>query len=320
MHNALKFLDAYRKEDFEIYFGREDESELLYQKVHKSRLTLLYGLSGTGKTSLIQCGLANKFSPGDWLDIYIRRGSEHSILKATRQALRDTARSIVHGEDELPDIVRKLYLDYFRPVYLIYDQFEELFIYGNDKEKQEFVDFLKAVLMREDPMVTFILILREEYFVHLDEFEDKINILYDSRLRLEKIRGSKLEKVVRRILRKSDIDGDDHAMANLAKKIIAILKTPGSGDVELPYLQVYLGELFDETKENSVVELDKVIDKNPRLGDVLQDFLENQVNIIAREVNCSPAYIWKLLKSLISVDNTKQGVYLEAIEKYMNDE
>ena len=74
--SPFKFLDAYRKEDGEIFFGRDAEIEQLYQLIFQSNITLVYGQSGTGKTSLVQCGLANRLSASDWFNIYIRRNED----------------------------------------------------------------------------------------------------------------------------------------------------------------------------------------------------------------------------------------------------
>jgi len=74
MKSPFKFLDAYTREDREIFFGRDREIEEMYQKVFESKILLIYGISGTGKTSLIDCGLANKFEDSDWLPVTVRRG------------------------------------------------------------------------------------------------------------------------------------------------------------------------------------------------------------------------------------------------------
>src|SRR4030043_2486355 len=74
MKSPFKFLDSYTKDDREIFFGRNREIEELYQRVFDSKLLMDYGVSGTGKSSLIHCGLANKFLDTDWLPIVIRRG------------------------------------------------------------------------------------------------------------------------------------------------------------------------------------------------------------------------------------------------------
>jgi AAA+ ATPase superfamily predicted ATPase len=71
--SPFKFLDPYNKNDYKFFFGRKKEVFQLYDFVNKSRIVLLYGQSGTGKTSIIQCGLANEFEVTDWNPYYIRR-------------------------------------------------------------------------------------------------------------------------------------------------------------------------------------------------------------------------------------------------------
>jgi hypothetical protein len=51
-------LDAYTLNDSAFYFGRDEEITTMYEMVFQTDLLLVYGASGTGKTSLIQCGLA----------------------------------------------------------------------------------------------------------------------------------------------------------------------------------------------------------------------------------------------------------------------
>ena len=94
----FKFLDAYTQEDKDIFFGRKDEITSLYEMVFQTDLILVYGASGTGKTSLIQCGLASKFQSHDWLEIYIRRGNNlnDSLIKPSKMLaeMRKTTKKI----------------------------------------------------------------------------------------------------------------------------------------------------------------------------------------------------------------------------------
>ncbi|MCB0654600.1 MAG: ATP-binding protein, partial [Saprospiraceae bacterium] len=149
--SPFKFLDAYNKADRAIFFGREEEIETLYEMAHQTNLTLVYGQSGTGKTSLIQCGLANRFQSSDWFDVYIRRNDEinQSLLQGLkkldsgkktsqgtllerlqkhRKVVRATT-GIEETEGLSPVIkaLRSLHKHYLKPIYLIFDQFEELF-------------------------------------------------------------------------------------------------------------------------------------------------------------------------------------------------
>ena len=64
-NSPFKFLDSYTKEDNDIFFGREKEVEDIYTKIFQSKILLVHGASGTGKSSLISCGLANKFQDTD---------------------------------------------------------------------------------------------------------------------------------------------------------------------------------------------------------------------------------------------------------------
>ena len=43
----FKILDAYTTADKDIFFGRNDEIDALYQMVFQSNIILLYGTSGT---------------------------------------------------------------------------------------------------------------------------------------------------------------------------------------------------------------------------------------------------------------------------------
>ncbi len=76
MKSPFKFLDAYTRRDSKHFFGRDEEIEKLYKMVFETPLVLVYGLSGTGKTSLVQCGLASKFDGPDWFPFFIRRNND----------------------------------------------------------------------------------------------------------------------------------------------------------------------------------------------------------------------------------------------------
>ena len=52
--SPFKLLDAYTAADQNAFWGRDEEIADLYGMVTKNRLILVYGQSGTGKTSLVQ--------------------------------------------------------------------------------------------------------------------------------------------------------------------------------------------------------------------------------------------------------------------------
>src|ERR1700733_14301553 len=58
--------------DHAYFFGREAETEDLQALVFRGRLTVLYGLSGLGKSSLLQAGLFPRLRTDGVLPVYIR--------------------------------------------------------------------------------------------------------------------------------------------------------------------------------------------------------------------------------------------------------
>ena len=55
---AYKGLAPYGEDDSELFFGRTDEVRHLRDRVLASRVTVPYGPSGVGKSSLLRAGLA----------------------------------------------------------------------------------------------------------------------------------------------------------------------------------------------------------------------------------------------------------------------
>ena len=93
----FKFLDSYTQSDTDMFFGRDEEILALYEMVFQNNILLVYGASGTGKTSLIQCGLAGRFKSYDWLALMIRRGT--NINASLEKALTDAGGDDLDEED-----------------------------------------------------------------------------------------------------------------------------------------------------------------------------------------------------------------------------
>ncbi len=74
LNSPFKFLAPYSAKDKENFWGRDTETLELYKMLTATNLVLLYGPSGTGKTSLVQCGLTRHFNGPDWIPLVIRRG------------------------------------------------------------------------------------------------------------------------------------------------------------------------------------------------------------------------------------------------------
>ena len=289
MNSPFKFLDAYEKKDKEIYFGRKAEIELLYGTTFKTDLMLVYGQTGTGKTSLIQCGLANRFQDTDWFELYVRRGD--NINASLNREIRKKAETPIEDNVPAAQAIQSLYLDFLKPVYLIFDQFEELFTLGAPQEQQAFFK-TTAELLKSGVSCKLIFAMREEYIAYLYDFEKVVPGLFDNRIRIEPMHMANVEDVIRGSAAAFDIELE-HPEDTL-KQIIENNKDQ-KGEISLPYLQVYLDRLYCEAAKTAGLHEDEtpgpgsrirftpaLLGKIGKMSDVMASFLDEQAEQVQR--------------------------------------
>lgn len=310
MSSPFKFLDAYDKTDKDIYFGRETETEQLYEKLFETNLLLLYGASGTGKSSLINCGLCNRFQDEDWFSLFVRR--EGDMLSALRGLIDQKSITAIPEDTNFPEAIRSLYLDHYKPIYLIFDQFEEIFIEGTSDEQIQFFETLKE-LLSANLQCKIILSMREEYLGHLYDFESLIPELYDHRLRIERMKKEALERVISGTLAAFDIELSD--TPDSINAILNNLRDKKKG-VDLTNLQVYLDRLYrkdlqriEEEGSNRKVRFDLALVGDTQLEDVLTDFLDEQLSLIESELGEGYQGVpLDILLTLVTDDGTKKAI------------
>jgi len=311
-NTPFKFLDSYAPEDKDVFFGREKEIEELYYKIFESNLLIVYGSSGTCKTSIIQCGLAGKFLESDWLPIIIRRGS--NINESVTKALNQLALTPLKAKNSVVQNIQSIYLDHFKPIFLLFDQFEELFIFGNENEINEFINNLKNCL-EANLSCRFIFILRGEYLENLAVFEDKIPSFFSNRIRIEKMTRKNASSVITEPAKLFNIK----VSADFPTTVIDRL-SGGKSSVELTYLQVYLDRLYKsalkKNPQNPVFDKE-LIDQSGQFDDILAEFLEEQIS-----KTDNPNDALNILKAFVSNEGTKKQMssvdvlnFLKAIEK-----
>ena len=145
--SPFKFLDSFTLADRNIFFGRDQEIADLYRRIFEGKILLVYGVSGSGKSSLINCGLAARFDDSDWLPVNVRRGI--NIIESINEAFNKQAISPLKINLSVSEKLQSIYLDHFKPVYFIFDQFEELFIFGSAEEKTGFIKVIKEIVESE---------------------------------------------------------------------------------------------------------------------------------------------------------------------------
>lgn len=164
-------LRSFTEETQSYFFGRTAELQDFFERVLHKPLTVLFGQSGLGKTSLIQAGLIPKLRDAGLLPVRIRLRYEEAAPSPGRQmieALRDALQ--LAGRDDLAqacaastDLWLLLHDAQFgfidddgspviRPVF-IFDQFEEIFTLGEARRlmAEEFRETLAAIIENRMP-------------------------------------------------------------------------------------------------------------------------------------------------------------------------
>ena len=329
MRSPFKLLDAYQYEDHEVFFGRDEETVELYQMIFKTPLLLIYGSSGTGKSSLVQCGLANRFDGTDWFPFFIRR--QDDINNALRNALQHALPPKETPKNNLNDAVSFLFQYYLRPIYLIFDQLEELFILGNKEEQENFGKAIQDLIASELPC-KIIFLMREEFIGQLFLLEKFLPSIYDFRLRVEPMGFKKIQEVVLKSCEHYNIQFEE------AEKDIQQIYdnlSGGKSGIQLPYLQVYLDMLYREDFQRSYPDAAKSanlpfplppltfssaeIAQLGNIQDVLGKFLQEQEQLLIQAINAEfgqqiEVRIQNLLDAFVTEEGTKRPIHYQRIE------
>lgn len=289
--SALKFLDSYTQEDSAIFFGRDREIDELYARCFESDILLVYGVSGVGKTSLIQCGLSSRFEDTDWLPIQVRRSD--NLLDSWSDQIRAQSITPPPRDASIEKLAQNIYLDEFKPLYFIFDQFEELFLFGTSEEQQQFFQKIKSI--RESNLnAKFIIVCREEFLAQFSNGERIIPDLLTNRMRLEHLTAKQMAAVLNSILTVSGRPYEQSFIDEFERIILL-----DDERIDLSYFQVYLDHVLGKTSDEVVLSHEHVggIEEMRR---VIDHFVIEQLSSLSH-----PEAGKQLLKFMVSSKGTK---------------
>jgi len=215
-------LASFTEGDRSFFAGRGDEIEDLLRLVRRDTLTLLYGVSGLGKTSLVQAGLFPALREENILPVPIRLDYLEGALPLPHQILNAITAAAIAARVEAPQPRPDETLwEYFHregnhfwsarndlvTPFLAFDQFEEFFTLGRETPARaaqanafilEFADLVEnrpPAALRDDPArakefnfkptpLKVLLAMREDYLADLDRIRSHFRALGQNRLRL----------------------------------------------------------------------------------------------------------------------------------------
>ncbi|SEJ59782.1 hypothetical protein SAMN05216327_113187 [Dyadobacter sp. SG02] len=304
--SPFKLFEPYSSSDKDIFFGRDPEIFALYNLLQQTRLVLFYGASGTGKTSIINAGLPKVFKLTDWSRVSVRR--KDNINDAFRQELKRLLQ--VTEISSLATAITDVYENRWIPVYIVFDQFEEIFTLGDHEERVAFFKDIQQLLVLPIPC-KLILSIREEYIGHLYEYEQFVPLLFDKRFRVEPMKDDTTRSVIVDMSKSADVELEEGP--ETARKILMQVKE-GTQAAHLPYLQIYLHYLYVQEcktqKSPGITFTEHGINAVGRLGNVLKTFIESMLEKAREEfvtMRLPDDFASRLLDEFATDEGTKQS-------------
>ncbi|MGE5756550.1 MAG: hypothetical protein ACM35G_12710, partial [Planctomycetaceae bacterium] len=198
----FKGLMPYEEADALYFFGREADCGIITSNLLASRLTILYGPSGVGKSSVLDAGVVHhvrQLAQENLKEI----GKPEFAVVVHRSWHDDPGAGLLAGVQDSVEQTRGRRFDPVPPgttladalaiwaerldgtLLIILDQFEEYFLYHPREDGPgTFATEFPAAVNRPDLRVNVLLSLREDALAKLDRFEGKIRSLFDNYLRL----------------------------------------------------------------------------------------------------------------------------------------
>jgi WD40 repeat protein len=194
-------LIPYSEADAGFFFGRERDTRVIVANLRGSVLTLLYGASGVGKSSVLLAGVLPRLrdrerpqrgddAPASSVAVvrHWRSDPPAELAEALRTSVEEAS-----GRDQprwdrsapLIDAVRG-WTAHVRTALVVLDQFEEYFLYHPDEYGPgTFADALAQIVNDPALRVHVLISLREDALSQLDRFKATIPGLFTNYLRLD---------------------------------------------------------------------------------------------------------------------------------------
>jgi len=219
--NPFPGLRPFTPEESELFFGREKESDEVFSKLLRNRFVTVTGASGSGKSSLVYCGILprikemgrKEFSP--WRIIIFRPGNDpfESLAHAIHENIAETGLKEVPVETLLSDLhresdgisiaLKKHIIRGYEKVLLVVDQFEELFRYRTSDtggtygtETGEFVENLVNAVSLSDSRVYTIVTMRADFMGECAYYQGLTQLINTSNFLIPRMERENYRQVI----------------------------------------------------------------------------------------------------------------------------
>ncbi|MEO5575728.1 MAG: hypothetical protein ABIR67_00975 [Gaiellaceae bacterium] len=286
--------------DERFFFGRDRETELVAANLVASRLTVLYGPSGVGKSSLLRAGVVRRLralvpaggggSDGDGaLPVVVDEWRDDPLAAIAMAAGARTPAS----PEELADVLTERAAAVGGEIYLVLDQMEEYFVYHGRDRGGPLREALAEILARPTLRVHILLGIRDDALAELDALKGRVPGLFGNVLRLDHLDVGAARAAIVEPLAEFEALGGPHVeaepalVASVVDQVASgrierrlagrgiVAGTARRGRVEAPYLQLVMERLWEvERERGSTVLRAETLAELGGAGRIVQQHLE----------------------------------------------
>ncbi len=203
--NPFPGLRPFAPEESDLFFGREGESEEVLGKLLKNKFVTVIGASGSGKSSLIYCGvlprvreLSTNKSP-EWKIVSFRPGNDPfgNLADAISDFISETASRQIDRDSVLKELrdnpggiaatAKKFLINNNEKALFVVDQFEELFRYSSLGKKDamitpaaRFVDYMVNAVTQSAVNVFTIVTMRSDFIGECAHYQGLTQLINNS--------------------------------------------------------------------------------------------------------------------------------------------
>jgi WD40 repeat protein len=246
--NPYPGLRPFSVDESHLFFGREGQCETVLEYLARNRFAAVTGASGSGKSSLIYCGLIPALFGGfitkagsQWKIITTRPGNSpienladaivsienhHESPEGTainKQILYTILRRSSFG---LVNAVRQVKLKPGESILLILDQFEELFRYKESRkditvlnETEAYIKLLVNAIRQTDQPIYVVLTMRSDFIGECSQFQELTKLINKSNFLIPQMTRDDFKEAILGPLAVAGADIDPQLLQHLLNSI-----------------------------------------------------------------------------------------------------
>jgi len=252
--NPFPGLRPFSMEESHLFFGREGQVGEVLKNLEENRFVAVTGSSGSGKSSLIYCGvLPAVIKKGNWKLVTTRPGN--TPMENMLQALGETVEEEISeeqilkdaekGSEKILEVLEKEYKKSKSSFLILIDQFEELFRFSQTQEKEKYlqyrdmyVDFIVNAVEQNKVPVSIIFTMRSDFIGECSRFQHFTSLINRSNYLIPRMTRENFKRVIEGPLEVVGVSMDH-------KLVDQLLDDVGDNPDQLPVLQHALMRTFE---------------------------------------------------------------------------